>query len=114
LKNAIFPGIVLMSKRLRVANSADKWQKLLKLMDQTQISVLYRMTICLWSEENILNILAREHPERRLRRYFRKPLTDRCYRASYERRLWPRASSLIVEETLTLHRNNESYNFRAI
>jgi asparagine synthase (glutamine-hydrolysing) len=52
-----------LPQRLRVANFEDKWQKLIKLMGKTQISELYRMTICLWSEDEIAGFLARGLPQ---------------------------------------------------
>jgi asparagine synthase (glutamine-hydrolysing) len=51
-----------LPQRFRVANFADKWQKLIRLMGQTQISELYRMTICLWSAEEISDFQVQELP----------------------------------------------------
>jgi asparagine synthase (glutamine-hydrolysing) len=52
-----------LPQHLRAANFQDKWQKLIKQMDRTQISELYRMTICQWSAEEIAKILAQQLPE---------------------------------------------------
>ena len=43
-------------QRFQVANFPDKWQKLISLMDNTEIEELYRMTICLWSEEDLIRL----------------------------------------------------------
>ncbi|UCF71829.1 MAG: asparagine synthase (glutamine-hydrolyzing), partial [Deltaproteobacteria bacterium] len=43
-------------QRFRVANFPDKWQKLLSLMGNTEMQELYRMTICLWSEEELVRL----------------------------------------------------------
>jgi len=51
-----------LPQSLRVANFQDKWQKLIKLMGKTNIKELYRMTICLWSEEDLRCILGRLLP----------------------------------------------------
>jgi asparagine synthase (glutamine-hydrolysing) len=73
-----------LPQRLRVANFQDKWQKLIKQMDQTQISELYRMTICLWSEEEITSILAQKLPESQYEHTFQEtgdwPLLARLMR----------------------------------
>jgi asparagine synthase (glutamine-hydrolysing) len=67
-----------------MANFPDKWQKLLKLMEQTRISELYRMTICLWSESEISSITARELPDSKYEEIFREtvdwPLLSRLMR----------------------------------
>jgi len=62
VENCYLPLHNFLPQRLRMANFPDKWQKLLKQMGQTRISELYRMTICLWSENEILSIAARELP----------------------------------------------------
>jgi asparagine synthase (glutamine-hydrolysing) len=70
VEKCYLPWHGILPQRFRVANFADKWQKLIKLMDQTQISELYRMTICLWSEEEISNILAQALPRSRYEETF--------------------------------------------
>ena len=82
VENCYLPLHNFLPQRLRMANFPDKWQKLLKLMDQTRISELYRMTICLWSENEISKYRCSQsfHPAS-MRKYLRKPLTGRCYRA---------------------------------
>ncbi len=45
-----------LPQRFQVANFPDKWQKLISLMSSTEIQELYRMTICLWSEEDLIRL----------------------------------------------------------
>ena len=45
-----------LPQRFRVVNFPDKWQKLISLMGNAEIRELYRMTICLWSEEELLRM----------------------------------------------------------
>ncbi|MGD8648578.1 MAG: asparagine synthase (glutamine-hydrolyzing) [Desulfobacterales bacterium] len=59
VENCYLPLHNFLPQRLRMANFPDKWQKLLKLMEQTRISELYRMTICLWSESEVSSITGR-------------------------------------------------------
>jgi len=51
-----FPLREFFPQRFQVANFPDKWQKLISLMDNTEIEELYRMTICLWSEEDLIRL----------------------------------------------------------
>ncbi|CAB1084230.1 hypothetical protein JY97_08030 [Alkalispirochaeta odontotermitis] len=77
-----------LPQRLRVANFPDKWQKLIKLMDQTRISELYRMTICLWSAQEISDILFKELPKSRYEEAFEEtvdwPLLTRLMRVDQQ------------------------------
>jgi len=52
-----------LPQSFRVANFRDKWQKLISLMSQTEIQELYRMTICLWSEEDLIRLTGQRLPE---------------------------------------------------
>jgi asparagine synthase (glutamine-hydrolysing) len=72
VEKCYLPWHRFLPQRLRMANFPDKWQKLIKLMDQTQISELYRMTICLWSEEEISDILAQGLPHSRYEETFKQ------------------------------------------
>ena len=78
------PSRRFLPQRLRVANFPDKWQKLLKLMDETRISELYRMTICLWSAREISEMLSQELPRSRYEETFEQtvdwPLLSRLMR----------------------------------
>jgi asparagine synthase (glutamine-hydrolysing) len=84
VENCYLPLHTFLPQRLRMANFPDKWQKLLKLMEQTRISELYRMTICLWSENEISSIAARELPHSKYEEVFKDtadwPLLSRLMR----------------------------------
>ena len=84
VENCYLPLHNFLPQRLRMANFPDKWQKLLKLMEQTRISELYRMTICLWSESEISNITARGLPSSKYEEVFKEtvdlPLLSRLMR----------------------------------
>jgi hypothetical protein len=68
-----------------MANFPDKWQKLLKLMEQTRISELYRMTICLWSESDLKHHVDKCFRTAGMRKYLAKPPTGPAI-APYESR----------------------------
>jgi asparagine synthase (glutamine-hydrolysing) len=84
VENCYLPLHNFLPQRLRMANFPDKWQKLLKQMNQTRISELYRMTICLWSENEILSIADRELPPSMYEEVFKEtadwPLLSRLMR----------------------------------
>ena len=84
VENCYLPLHNFLPQRLQMANFPDKWQKLLKLMEQTRISELYRMTICLWSESEISSITARELPHSKYEEVFKEtadlPLLSRLMR----------------------------------
>jgi asparagine synthase (glutamine-hydrolysing) len=84
IEKCYLPWHRLLPQRLRVANFPDKWQKLIKLMDETQISELYRMTICLWSAQEILEMLSQVLPRSRYEKTFEEtadwPLLSRLMR----------------------------------
>lgn len=46
-----------LPQRFRAANFIDKWEKILKLMRKSRIEDLYRMTVCLWPEDDILALV---------------------------------------------------------
>ena len=52
-----------LPQRFQVANFQEKWQKLLSLLDQTQVSELYRMTICLWTDADLFRLIGRPKPQ---------------------------------------------------
>ena len=84
VENCYLPLHNFLPQRLRMANFPDKWQKLLKLMDQTRISELYRMTICLWSAQEISDMLSQALPRSRYEETFEEtvdwPLLSRLMR----------------------------------
>ena len=73
-----------LPQSVRVQNFPDKWQKLIKLLDQNQISEMYRMTICLWSKEEIYRLLSKSLQEGQYEKTFREtegwPLLARLMR----------------------------------
>ena len=73
-----------LPQRFRVVNFPDKWQKLISLMGNTEIQELYRMTICLWSEEQLLRLTGQTLSEGIFEETFRQtedwPLLSRLMR----------------------------------
>jgi asparagine synthase (glutamine-hydrolysing) len=63
VESCYLPWRQFLPQRFRVANFADKWQKLIYLLNKTEISDLYRMTICLWSEDEVFRLAGRRLPE---------------------------------------------------
>jgi len=53
IERVYFSLRLFLPQRYKVANFQDKWQKMISLLSHTCISDLYRMTICLWSEEEL-------------------------------------------------------------
>jgi asparagine synthase (glutamine-hydrolysing) len=84
VEKCYLPWHRFLPQRLKVANFPDKWQKLIKLMDQTRISELYRMTICLWSAREISDMLSQALPQSRYEETFEEtvdwPLLSRLMR----------------------------------
>ncbi|MCP4626929.1 MAG: asparagine synthase (glutamine-hydrolyzing) [bacterium] len=84
VENCYLPLHKFLPQRFRMANFPDKWQKLLKLMEQTRVSDLYRMTICLWAESEVLSIVGRELPHGKFEEIFKEtadwPLLSRLMR----------------------------------
>jgi len=48
-----FPVRDILPQRFRVANFPDKWQKLISQMENSGLQELYRMTVSLWSEQEV-------------------------------------------------------------
>jgi asparagine synthase (glutamine-hydrolysing) len=72
-----------LPQRFRVANFADKWQKLILQLGSDQISELYRMTICLWSAREIIDLIGQGPPQSRFEAAFEESAS------------WPILSSLM-------------------
>lgn len=74
----------LLPQRFAVANFEEKWQKLIRQLDRMDPAELYRMTICLWSEEEIVHLAGQKLPESGYETIFREttdwPLLDRLMR----------------------------------
>jgi asparagine synthase (glutamine-hydrolysing) len=49
----------LLPQRFQVANFPDKWQKLINQMENIDLQELYRMTICLWSEKEVRELIGK-------------------------------------------------------
>ena len=84
VERCYLPCRKFLPQRFRVANFPDKWQKLIHLMSKTQISDLYRMTICLWSEDELYLMMGNRLPESQYEETFREtegwPLLSRLMR----------------------------------
>jgi asparagine synthase (glutamine-hydrolysing) len=61
-----------LPQRFSVANFTDKWQKLIGLMRHGRPEDLYRMTVCLWSMDEVRRLINREVPESRFENLFRE------------------------------------------
>jgi asparagine synthase (glutamine-hydrolysing) len=59
VERCYLPWRQILPQRFRVANFADKWQKMIYLMGQSETQDLYRMTICIWSEDEVLSLTGR-------------------------------------------------------
>ena len=88
VENCYLPLHNFLPQRLRMANFPDKWQKFLKLMLQTRISDLYRMTICHWSDSEVANIAGRVLPHSMFEQIFKEtaewPLLPRLMRVDQQ------------------------------
>lgn len=65
------PWRQLLPKAYREGSFVDKRQKLINLIDTTNIQKLYRMTIGIWSEERLYSLLGRGLPECQYEESFR-------------------------------------------
>jgi asparagine synthase (glutamine-hydrolysing) len=59
-----------LPQRLQVANFSDKWQKLVMQLGHEQLSELYRLTICLWSGNEITALIGQKLPPSRFEALF--------------------------------------------
>ena len=59
VERCYMPRRYFLPQRFNVANFPDKWQKLINLMGEAKTEELYRMTVCLWSEEELRYLLGR-------------------------------------------------------
>jgi asparagine synthase (glutamine-hydrolysing) len=78
----------LLPQKLRVDNFQDKWERLKRILDKGDVSDIYRMTISLWSKEDIHQAMRREVPESRYEAVFREtegwPLLARLMKVDQE------------------------------
>ena len=72
VERCYMPWRHLLPQRFNVANFPDKWQKLINLMGGAKIEDLYRMTICLWSEEDLRRLSGRGLAETQFEETFRE------------------------------------------
>ena len=61
----------LLPQKLRVDNFQDKWERVKKILEKGDVSDIYRMTISLWSKEDIYQATGREVPESRYEEVFK-------------------------------------------
>jgi len=84
IERCYVPWRRFLPQRLRVANFPDKWEKLIRLMHESQLPELYRMTICIWPEMDIEGLMGGSLPESQYEKIFREtvgwPLLSRLMR----------------------------------
>jgi len=84
VERCYLPWRRFLPQRFRLANFPDKWEKFIKLLGQTRIKDLYRMTICLWSEEELDSLMGGDIPDCQYEEIFREtenwPLLSRLMR----------------------------------
>ena len=78
----------LLPQKIRVDNFQDKWERLKKILEKGDVSDIYRMTISLWSKEDIYQATRREVPESHYEEVFREtqgwPLLARLMKVDRE------------------------------
>ncbi len=57
------PWRQILPQRFKIANFADKWRKLVALLRETDICNLYRMTVCLWADSELMQLMGLALPE---------------------------------------------------
>ncbi|MGD9036187.1 MAG: asparagine synthase (glutamine-hydrolyzing) [Syntrophobacterales bacterium] len=84
VEKCYLPWRQFLPQRFRVANFPDKWQKLVHALDQSAIADLYRMTICLWSKDELPQLMGKYLPESQYEKTFSEtedwPLLSRLMR----------------------------------
>jgi asparagine synthase (glutamine-hydrolysing) len=84
VEKCYLPWRQFLPQRFRVANFPDKWQKLVQLLDQTAIADIYRTTICLWSKDELSQLMGKHLPESQYEKTFSEtedwPLLSRLMR----------------------------------
>jgi len=84
IERCYLPWRGVLPTRFQIANFPDKWQKLVNQMQYTQISDLYRTTICLWSKDELYRMMGNRLPESQYEAAFREtegwPLLSRLMR----------------------------------
>lgn len=83
VEKCYIPWLNVLPQRFQVANFPDKWRKLVAQMGQARIAELYRMTICLWSEDELIRLTG-------------QPLAEGMYEEAFqETEGWPVLSRLM-------------------
>ena len=72
VERCYLPWRHLLPQRFNVANFIDKWEKLVSLMGRVRLEELYRMTICLWPEEDLRRLLGGGLAETQFEETFRE------------------------------------------
>ena len=84
VERCYLPWRQFFPQRLRVANFPDKWQKLVNVIGQTAVAEMYRMTICLWSKDELPQLMGKYLPESQYEKTFSEteewPLLSRLMR----------------------------------
>lgn len=84
VERCYLPWRRFLPQRFRLANFPDKWEKFIKLLGQTRIQDLYRMTICLWSEKELDRLMGRDISDCQFEETFREtegsPILSRLMR----------------------------------
>jgi asparagine synthase (glutamine-hydrolysing) len=62
VENCYLPWRDYLPQRFRVTNFHDKWLKFLNMMGEDRLSELYRMTICLWPNEELQSLTGKGLP----------------------------------------------------
>jgi asparagine synthase (glutamine-hydrolysing) len=77
-----------LPERFRVNNLYDKWQKLLRTLDEGSLSEIYRMTVCLWERDELQRLAGMRLPESRYESVFAEtegwPLIARLMKVDQE------------------------------
>ena len=72
VEKCYLPFHSILPQRFQVANFPDKWRKLVSQIGQTQISEIYRTTICLWSKDELIKLTGQALAEGTYEETFRK------------------------------------------
>ncbi len=65
----------ILPQRFNVANFSDKWEKLINQMRNTRIDEIYRMTICHWTENELLALTGKQMPASQFEETFNNTVT---------------------------------------
>jgi asparagine synthase (glutamine-hydrolysing) len=70
IEKCYYPWQHRLPPRFQVTNFQDKWQKLIQLMGNVGLQELYRSTICVWSKNEVKNLIYREIPPSQYEDFF--------------------------------------------